>query len=294
MSIPKRDNRWFDAANVVVLVMLAFMCVYPMLHVLFASFSDPGLLARHRGFMIRPQGFTTKGYRLVFANPNIMNGYLNTLFYVIVGTVVNLLMTSLGAYVLSRKKVLLGPTMMFLIVFTMFFSGGLIPFYLVVKGLGMVNRRIALIVPQAIWTWNLIVMRTSFKGIPDSLEESARMDGANDYVILFRIILPISQAVLAVMTLFYGVGRWNEWFNAMIFLRRRELYPLQLILREILISQDTNSMTKVTTVDQVNLDVYRTLVQYSTIIVATGPILFLYPFLQKHFVKGVLIGSLKG
>lgn len=294
-------ERIFDFINIVFLTILAIACLYPMLYVLFASFSDPIELMKHRGLILRPLGFTIAGYKLVFKNPSITTGYLNTLFYVTAGTAINLFMTSLGAYVLSRKNVLWKNTIAFMITITMLFSGGLIPFYLLVKSLGMVNTRWALIIPGAISTYNLFVMRTSFASIPDSLEESAKIDGANDFIILFRIILPLSKAVLAVMTLFYAVGHWNAWFNAMIFLRKRELFPLQLILREILIANDMQSMSNLEgLVDvsvQANADIVyfaRLLVQYCTIIVATMPILFLYPFVQKYFVKGVMIGSLKG
>ncbi|MDN5276308.1 MAG: putative aldouronate transport system permease protein [Clostridiales bacterium] len=294
-------ERIFNCINIIFLTILAIACLYPMLYVLFASLSHPIELMKHRGLILRPLGFTIEGYKLVFKNPSITTGYLNTLFYVTAGTAINLFMTSLGAYVLSRKNVLWKNTIAFMITITMLFSGGLIPFYLLVKSLGMVNTRWALIIPGAISTYNLFVMRTSFASIPDSLEESAKIDGANDFIILFRIILPLSKAVLAVMTLFYAVGHWNAWFNAMIFLRKRELFPLQLILREILIANDMQSMSNLEgLVDvsvQANADIVyfaRLLVQYCTIIVATLPILFLYPFVQKYFVKGVMIGSLKG
>lgn len=285
----------FDIINVMIMILLIVICIYPLLYVLFASFSDPVRLTQHRGFMWKPLGFTFKGYELVFKNPNILSGYANTIFYVVAGTAVNLLMTSLGAYVLSRKDALLVNPMMFLITFTMFFSGGLIPSYLLIQKLNLVNKRAVMIIPGAISTWNLIVMRTSFMSIPDSLEESARIDGANDFTILFRIILPLSKAVLAVMTLFYAVGHWNAWFNAMLYLRKRNMYPLQLILREILIINDTSTMQTVQTgTDMLHEDIYRPLIQYSTIIVATVPILCIYPFLQEYFVEGVMIGAIKG
>jgi putative aldouronate transport system permease protein len=285
----------FDALNVVLLTLLMIVSIYPLLYVLFASFSDPARLIQHRGLMFKPLGFTLQGYKLVFEYPVLLSGYANTIFYVVVGSAVNLLMTSMGAYVLSRKNLFWGKSMMFLITFTMFFGGGLIPTYLVVQSLGLIDTRWALIIPGAIGTWNLIVMRTSFMSIPDSLEESARIDGANDFTILFRIILPLSKATLAVMTLFYAVGHWNSWFGAMIYLRDRKLYPLQLILREILISNDTKGLQVVKDASSVsNQDAYKSLVQYCTIVVATVPILFVYPFLQKYFVKGVMIGSVKG
>lgn len=171
-------------------------------------------------------------------------------------------------------------------------SGGMIPRYLLVKNLGMANTRWALIIPNAIATWNLIIMRTSFQSIPDSLEESAKIDGASDFTVLTRIVIPLSIPVISVITLFYAVGHWNAWFDAMIFLRKRELYPLQLILREILIMSSTeNLMTNVENLDMMPLDV---IIRYATIIVATVPILLVYPFLQKYFVKGIMIGAIKG
>lgn len=181
---------------------------------------------------------------------------------------------------------------MFLIVFTMFFNGGLIPTYLLVNNLGLLDSRWALIIPSAMSAYNLIIMRTSFQGIPVSLEESAKLDGANDFTVLFRIVLPLSMPVVAVMILFYGVGHWNSWFNALIYLRTRDLYPLQLILREILITNSTDSMmTGVGGADKMPIG---ETIKYATIIVATIPILLLYPFLQKYFVKGVMIGAIKG
>lgn len=284
----------FDIFNHIFLVLVAIICLYPMIYVLFASFSQPSLLAKHRGILFGPLGFTLKGYELVFDNPNIITGYINTIIYVVAGTALSLLLTTFGAYALSRKDLLWRKQIMFLVTFTMFFSGGLIPFYLVVMQLKMINTRWAIIIPGAISVWNLIVMRTSFQSIPESLIESAKIDGANDFIILFRIVIPVSIATIAVMTLFYAVGQWNGWFNAMIFLRDRDLFPLQLILREILISNDVNSMTRVQDASQlVDTDYYKMLVKYCTIIVSTAPILCLYPFLQKYFVKGVMIGSLK-
>lgn len=284
----------FDIINVILLSLLIVICLYPFLFVLISSISDPKLLLNHRGILLRPIGFTLKGYEMVFKNPNIWYSYKNTIFYVIVGTTLNILMTSSAAYVLSRKNFMFGTIIMKLITFTMFFGGGLIPFYLLVKNIGLLNTRLAIIIPYAVSVWNIIIMRTSFMGIPPSLVESAKIDGANDITILFRIILPVSKAILSVMTLFYAVGHWNSWFSAMIFLRDRSLFPLQLILREILISNDTSSMDTIKTLDSNQTFLYKELLKYCTVIVATVPILLIYPFLQKHFVKGVMIGSIKG
>lgn len=285
-------ERVFDVFNITILVLLSIACLYPLLYVLFASFSDPGELAQVRGFLFGPKGFTLEAYKRVFANPTLGSAYLNTVFYVVVGTAVNIFLTSLGAYGLSRKNVMFSTPLMLMIVFSMYFSGGVIPLYLLVGDLGLLNTRWAMILPGAISAYNLIIMRTSFLGIPDSYEESARMDGANDFTILFRVILPLSLPVIAVMVLFYGVGHWNQYFNAMIFLQSRDLYPLQLLLREILIANDTSSMT--TGVGAGDAMPIGETIKYATIVVATVPILALYPFLQKYFVKGVMIGGIKG
>ncbi len=285
-------ERLFDNSNVIFLVLLSVFTLYPFLYVLIASLSDPAWLVKARGLIFYPKGLTLEAYKMVFANPSTMLGYMNTLFYVILGTSLNILMTSLGAYALSRQNVMLKNPIMFGIVFTMFFNGGLIPTFLLVNDLGMLDTRWALIFPTAMSAYNLIIMRTAFMGVPVSLEESARLDGANDFTILFKVIIPLSMPVIAVMILFYGVGHWNSWFNAMIYLRTRDLFPLQLILREILIQNSTDSMmTGVGGGDK--MPVGET-IKYATIIVATVPILCLYPFLQKYFVKGVMIGAIKG
>ncbi|WP_121609111.1 carbohydrate ABC transporter permease [Mesobacillus foraminis] len=284
-------ERLFDYGNTIILILLSIVTLYPLLYILIASVSDPTYVAQARGIMLAPKDFTLEAYKMVFKNPMIVTSYLNTLFYVVVGTTVNILLTSLGAYALSRKNMMWKNIIMFMIVFTMFFEGGLIPLYLLVSEMNMIDSRWALILPTAVSAFNLIIMRTAFQGIPDSLEESARIDGANDFTILFKIILPLSLPVVAVMVLFYGVSHWNSWFHAMIFLQNRELFPVQLILREILIANDTSSMTTgVSAVDAVPIG---ETVKYATIVVATLPILCLYPFLQKYFVKGVMIGGIK-
>ena len=282
----------FDTINSLIMILLIIVTLYPLLHVLFASISNPFALARHQGLILFPIGFDISAYGMVIKNPIIFTSYMNTIFYVIVGTLMNLLFTSMGAYVLSRKYFLFKKFMIFAVMFTMFFSGGLIPFYIQVSKLGLINSRLALVLPVLINTYNMIIMRTSFLAIPESLEESAQIDGANDFTVLFRIIVPVSKPIIAVMMLFYGVGHWNSWFNAMLFLRNRELYPLQLILREILIANDTGSMiTSAAVGDKVPVG---ETVKYATIIVATLPILSIYPFLQRYFVKGIMVGSLKG
>lgn len=284
----------FSIFNYVFLTLLAMITLYPFVHVVAGALSGPGELIGHKGVLIWPLGKPTlKAFALVFRNPNILTGYKNTLIVLVAGTLFNLLMTSLGAYVLSRKRFAIRRVMTFLIVFTMYFSGGMIPRYLFLKNyLGMGDHLGSLIIPGAISTYNLIIMRTAFSGIPESLEEAARIDGAGDFTILFRVVLPLSMATVAVMILFYGVGHWNAWFDSMIFLRTRSLYPLQLILREILVNNSTESMTAGAAVDDV--EQLSDNLKYATIIVATLPILCVYPLIQKHFVNGVMIGAVKG
>lgn len=286
------QEKTFNLVNGLLMWFMIIITLYPVVYVLFGSLSDSNALLRHSGLLLGPLKPNIKAYLLVFKNPMILRSYANTLFIVIVGTCLNLAMTSIGAFFLSRKNVLWKNAVMFSIIFTMFFSGGMIPFYLTVKSVGLMGSLWAVVVPFAINTFNLILMRTSFAAIPDSLEESARIDGANDIVVLLRIILPMSMPVIAVMTLYYGVERWNGWFYSMVFLQNRSLYPLSLILREILILSDLDSMTAgMSTLDQASIG---EAVKYATIVVATLPILFVYPFLQRFFVKGVMIGALKG
>lgn len=281
----------FDTGNVLLMLLLSAITLYPFLYVLFASLSDPALLIKQRGLLLYPHGFNLSSYKAVLSNPMIGTGYLNTIGYVVLGTALNMIMTVFAAYGLSRKNVMWRNPIMIMIGFTMFFSGGLVPNYLLVQSLGMLDTRWALIVPGAVSAWNMIVMRTAFQAIPESLEESARMDGANDGTILFRIVIPLSLPVMAVMILFYGVGHWNAWFAANLYLRDRGLFPLQLILREILIQSETDNMTVGTSFgDQQQIS---ETIKYATIMIATVPILFLYPFLQKFFVKGVMIGAIK-
>ncbi|MDR6884643.1 carbohydrate ABC transporter permease [Bacillus sp. 3255] len=287
---PTRGERTFGYFNALLMLILCAVTLYPFLYVAFASLSDATSLLQHRGIMLKPAGFDLGAYKAVFENPMIVKGYQNTLLYVVLGTAINLLMTSIGAYVLSRPNLYFKNMIMFVIVVTMVFHGGLIPSYLLVNSLGMMNTMWALLIPGAINTFNMIIMRTSFQGIPVSLEESARMDGANDWTILFRIVIPLSMPVIAVMILWYAVGHWNSYFSALVYLRNREAYPLQLVLREILISNNTDSMMAGGGDDKYAIG---ETIKYAAIMVSTLPIICLYPFLQKYFVQGVLIGAIK-
>ena len=280
----------FMVFNYVFLGIIAFLCLYPMLYVLFASLSTNTGLMQHSGPLLWPIGFSFAAYEKVLQNPMILLGYRNTLFILIVGLIVNLLMTSLGAYFLSRKGVLFKKPIMMLITFTMFFSGGMIPAYLNMRDFHLINNFWGLIIPGAISTYNMIIMRTSFQSIPDSLTEAALIDGAGHFSILFNVVLPLSKSIIAVMILYYGIGIWNSWFWGSVILRDRTLYPLQVVLREILLQNSTQDMM----VDTTDAESVAETIKYATIIVATVPILCVYPFLQKYFARGALIGSLKG
>lgn len=285
-------ERVFDICNSIIMVLMITLTLYPMLYILFSSLSNGNRLVSFNGILLWPQGFSLAAYKAVLNNPVILTGFKNTLFILAVGLVINMTLTALGAYFLSREGVMLQKPIMFFIVFTMFFQGGLVPFYLIVKSYGLLDSLWALILPTAVSTFNLIIMRTYFMAIPKELEESAFLDGAGHFTILFRIFIPLSMPVVAVLILYYGVGHWNSWFNAMLFLRDQSLFPIQLVVRNIILENDNASMLGTTTLLH-SRDVTETL-KYAAIIVSTAPILLLYPFLQKYFVKGVMVGALKG
>ena len=237
----------------------------------------------HSGLLLWPLNPTLEAYQAVFKNQDIWTGYGNTLFIVVVGTLLDMLFTLVASYVLSRKNYMLKRFFTVMVVFSMYFSGGMIPFFLVVKEVGLYKSIWALIIPSLINVFNLIILRTAMMGVPDSLEESAALDGAGHLTILFRIIAPLVLPTLAVVALYYAVSHWNSWFNALLFIKNRQQYPLQLILREILILSDSDD----------GLSLSET-IQFATIVVATVPVLCIYPFIQKYFVKGVMVGAVKG
>ena len=287
-----RGEKAFDIANYLFLAFSSILFMYPFIYIVFASLSDGAQLASSRGLMISPKGFSLEAYKAVLENSEIWNGYKNTIIYVVLGTSLNLIFTILGAYVLSRRDLYFKKLLMTMVVITMFFSGGMIPGFLLIKSLGMYNTIWALMLPGVISTWNLLIMRTSFMNIPASLEEAAKIDGANDLYVLFKVILPLSGSIIAVMVLFYGVGHWNSWLRESIYLKDRAKYPLQLILKEILIQNDINEMAS-KGLDSGGPSIAET-IKYAIIVVATAPILMAYPYLQKYFVKGVMVGSVKG
>lgn len=284
----------FDFINCLFMILLCIIMAYPVWHVVMASLSDNTSLIGYTGLLFKPRGFSARAYTLMMQNPMIVRGYINTLKIVVVGVCFNMIFTTIGAYFLSRKGVYWQKPVMILIMLTMFFSGGLIPFYLVVSNILKLNNSFwVLILPTVINTYNLIIMKTSFSSIPDSLEESAKLDGAGHIAVLIKIIVPLSMPVIAVMILYYAVGHWNSWFHANIFIKNRTRYPLQLVLREILIQNDTSTMTQGAG-DASDQQSISESVKYAVVVTASLPILIVYPFLQKYFVKGVMIGAVKG
>ena len=294
MAIVERKTageRSLHAVNIFLLILLTVIFLYPMWHCLMASFSDPVSLIGYKGFIFTPMGFSLKGYETVFKNQSILIGYTNTLIYVVGGTALSMVLTVLGGYCLSRRNMMFKRFITLAIVITMYVDFGLIPAFLNIRDLRLYDTRWAIVLPVAINTYNLIIMRTAFAALPPSLEESAMIDGANDFIVLFRIQLPLIKATFAVVLLFYAVGMWNSWYSAVIYLLDRRMFPLQLFLREILIANANSTMAEANSVDGVQfLD---ELIKYCSIIVSTLPILIVYPFVQKYFVTGVMIGSIK-
>ncbi|MGI5899506.1 MAG: carbohydrate ABC transporter permease [Christensenellales bacterium] len=296
MAIRKSTGRIvFEICNIIFMLALSVIMLYPFLYVASASVSSNTAILAGRVSII-PDTFDLKAYQAVFKYKLVWTAYGNTLLYTSAGTTINLILTVLGAYPLSRKDFYGKGLFTFMIAFTMLFSGGLIPTFLVVRNLGLFNTRWAILLPGAISTMNMIIMRTFFQGIPDSLEEAATIDGCTDMQVLTKIILPLSTASLMTIGMFYAVGHWNRWFDAMIYLRDNTKYPLQLVLRSIVLQNQINDLLSgqagTTIEDGTNL--IAETIKYAVIMVAVIPILCVYPFVQKYFVKGVMIGSIKG
>ena len=282
----------FNVFNILILSAASLACLYPILYVVFASFSDSTELLKHTGLLFKPLEPNILAYKEVVKNPMIVSGYINSIIVLVAGTFLSVVLTSLGAYFLTRKNVMMKKAVLILVMIPFFFSGGMIPTYLVVRGLGFYDTLLALFIPFLVSTYNMIIMRMSFESIPDSIEEAAIIDGANDFRIFVQIMLPLSKPIIAVMILYYGVGYWNNWFNAMIYLQDRAKFPLQLVLREILIQSDTDAMAGAAA--GAETFAIGESIKYAVIVVATVPILCIYPFLQKYFVKGIMIGAVKG
>lgn len=293
-SMNKRSGEIsFDIFNYTVITIFMLVVFYPLYHICIASFSDPS--AVNQGLVVfKPVDITLEGYGKILSDSSIWNGYKNSIFYTVTGTMINLILTIPAAFVLSRKELAGRNIFMYLITFTMFFSGGMIPTYFVVKNLGMINTVWAMLLPGGIVTYNLIVAKSFFQStIPEELIEAAFIDGSSYFRFFFGIALPLSKPILAVMVLFYAVGHWNAFFSALIYITKEELFPLQLILRNILVESEAAAMT-----DDIAAIAERQrmveLIKYGVVIVSSVPVLILYPFIQKYFVQGVMIGSIKG
>jgi putative aldouronate transport system permease protein len=292
-AIKLNQDTIFTVLIYIFLSLLVIAIVYPLIYVVSASFSDPlALLNGEIWFLpIRPN---LKAYKNVMENEQIWRGYKNTILYTVVGTAINLVLSIMVAYPLSRKDLKGANLVMIIIVITMFFRGGIVPLYLVVRRLGLTNTFWAMVIPTGITTYNVIIMRTFFRvTIPDELKDSAFIDGCSNIAFLLRIVLPLSGSILAVMVLFYSVFHWNDFFNALIYLSDRKLFPLQLILREILLQSNVEDMVGEDAGYLEHL-LRSEALKYTVIIFASLPMLILYPFLQRFFVKGVMIGSIKG
>ena len=293
MEYKSKGYTVFTVFNYIILTFIGLVCLYPLYYVVIASFSDPVKLISHDGLLLLPlKDYTLAGYRMVFQNKLVMSGYKNTLIVLVVGVCINMILTILGAYVIAQRKLLLRKPLTIFIIVTMYFSGGMIPAYLNVRDLGMMDSLMALIMPSAINTSNLLIMRSAFMSVPESLSEAAEIDGASHRQILFQVMVPLVKATMAVLVLYYGVAHWNSWFNASIYLRSSDTFPLQLVLRNRLIEGQTNDM--LSDVGSADNPQAVQLLKYSLIVVSTLPIMCIYPFLQRFFEKGVMLGAVKG
>jgi len=289
-----RVDQIFNLINYTILTLFLIIVLYPLIYVVSASFSDGAAVIAGKVVFL-PVDFSLAAYEKIFTYERIWSGYANSLFYAVVGTVLNVGMTLIAAYPLSRRDFYGRGLFLGLFVFTMFFNGGLIPSYLLVKDLDMLNTRSALLIPQALSVWNLLIAITFFRSsIPNELLEAAQLDGCNDFNYFTRILLPLSTPLIAVLGLFYAIGHWNQFFAALIYLSKEELYPLQIILRDILIQSqvDMNMMDDMKTMAA--KQAMRELMKYALIVVASVPVLMIYPFVQKYFVRGIMLGAIKG
>lgn len=280
-----------DTIIYAILLFMVVITLYPIIYIFSTSVSDPVSVMKNEVFLL-PKGWHLGAYKQVFKDGSIWTGYRNSLFLLVVGTTINVVMNICAAFPLSRRKFCFRRGFMLMIVFTMFFSGGMIPTYLVVDGLHLTDTLWGLIIPTAVNAFNIIIMRSFFETIPDSLEEAVKIDGGNDLNVLFQIFIPLSAPSIAVIALYYGVAHWNGFTQALIYIRNRELYPLQVILRELLLQNKIKDLIEVSDVGDM-LGATRS-IQYATIVASIIPMLIIYPFLQRYFVKGVMIGAVKG
>lgn len=288
----KGGDTVFFIGNHLFLALIFVVMIYPFLYVLAVSLSSPDAVIKNKVFLF-PVGFNLTAYRVVADNRGIWTGYANTILYTVVGTLINLMVTSLMAYALSKKYLWGRRFFSLFVIFTMFFQGGMIPNYLLISRLGIINTIWAIVLPGAVSTWYLMVMRTFFSELPAELEEAAMVDGCNPLMIFIRIVLPLSKPIFSTMTLFYAVTHWNAYMVPLIYLNDKAKFPLQIIMRQILITGDTNFTNTISYLDDTNLVISDT-IKYATIIISILPIVMIYPFIQKYFSKGVMIGSVKG
>ena len=277
----------------VVMILLLIVTTYPLIYVLSASFSSPRAVGNGQ-VVLWPVEFSLRGYKEVFEYQVIWLGYKNTIFYTVVGTLINVVMTMMAAFALSKKSLPGRGMFTFLFTFTMLFSGGLVPTYLQLRSLGIVNTRWSLLLPGAISVYNMVVTRTFIQNIPGELSEAAEIDGCSHFKYFFLILLPLSKAILAVISLYYAVGHWNSYFSALIYISDRNLYPLQIFLRDVLVLNSVDPSSILDPEEAQALEGMRDLLKFSMIVVSTVPILCIYPAIQKYFAKGVMVGSLKG
>lgn len=286
--VKKHSLHWFDAVNTLVLILVACATIFPLLYILAVSLSDTASVTQGKVFLW-PQGLNFDAYKQVLTDAKIPRAYLNTIMYTALGTFINLLMTSIAAYPLAQREFVGRKYWMFFIVITMFLNPGIIPNYLIVKELHMIDTVWALVIPNAIWTFQLIILKSFFEGMSSQIREAAKVDGASEYRILFSIMIPLSKPALASIALFYFIGHWNSYFLPMIYLNTDSLYPLQVILRDMLVFSETSGSALVEAsalAPQAKKN--------ATIVLAMIPVLIVYPFAQKYFAKGVMLGSEKG
>ena len=283
----------FNVFNIIIMIVMMFVCAYPFWYVICASFSNADALVLTEGLIWWPVKFDLLAFERVLQDSQVWIGYGNTIFYVVVGTFVNIIMTVLCAYFVSRSYEIPGKkAISIMIVFTMYFSAGMIPGFLNIQDLKLYDTRWSIVLPGAINVFNMVIMRTAMQSIDASMEESAQLDGASQFTILFKIMLPLTKATIAVLVLYYGVAHWNSWFNAMIYIKDNDKLPIQAVLRAVLIANQKLSSEITIEDDQYNS--YADVIKYAIIVIGTLPILCVYPFLQKYFVKGVMIGAVKG
>lgn len=286
-------DRIFIGLVYLFLIAILIVILFPLLHIVSASFSSPAAVTSGKVWLW-PVDFTLIGYKAVFQNSDIWVGFGNSLFYTVFGTLLNVSFTVMLAYPLARRTFYGRNVIMLILVFTMFFDGGMIPNYLLIKGLGILDTRWAMILPGALAVFQVIIARTFFQSLPDELAEAAEIDGCSDFKFFLQVVLPLSKPIIAVLFLMYAVGHWNAYFNALIYLKDSSMFPLQIFLRNLLILNSENSDMYRDINNMMVQQGLKDLLKYSLIVVSSVPVLIIYPFVQKHFVKGVMIGSLKG